>query len=313
MSDDEEPEDGGSFGDRRQPSASSVNAGPGDQMQDPSLLVDEDAYDEGGDDEEEDEIDDGFTGAGVHYDPSSGSRLLPHSPAPPSLLHHHHQHHRPHPRQPASLPQGQRIRSQASRIRSASDPLTQSYRESLYRKDAGSGGRRGGAGRRRQAKGRSSNSGRRRQRLSSSGGSSGSKGGASRSNRSRKRRGLRRRPQHSSSRYQEPEELLDEELRGRPGGKRRKALRRRKKQPQRVSKNYVYVKKNPGNGKQGDGSADYDVAYARGNYQAVVDEYDSDTDAPSERGDRESAAAVAEESSIIAHMWTAQATHPPSS
>ena len=78
---------------------------------------------------------------------------------------------------------------------------------------------------------------------------------------------------------------MDEELRGRPGGKRRKALRRRKKQPQRVSKNYVYVKKNPGNGKQGDGSADYDVAYARGNYQAVVDEYDSDTDPPSERGD----------------------------
>ena len=109
---------------------------------------------------------------------------------------------------------------------------------------------------------------------------------------------------------------MDEELRGRPGGreKRRKALRRRKKQPQRVSKNYVYDKKNPGNGKQGDGSADYDVAYARGNYQAVVDEYDSDTDAPSERGDRESAAAaVAEESSIIAHMWTAQATHPPPS
>ena len=68
-----------------------------------------------------------------------------------------------------------------------------------------------------------------------------------------------------------------------------------KRKPKKYSKNYVYIKKKPPS-ERNDGVKDYDVAYARGNYQAFVDEYDSDRD-------EEPIHPQSDESAIVYRRW----------
>lgn len=73
--------------------------------------------------------------------------------------------------------------------------------------------------------------------------------------------------------------------------------KRRKHKPKTYSKGYVYIKKKPPSpAKQKAGIDDYDVAYARGNYQAFVDEYDSDRD-------EDPSGQQSDESAILHHTW----------
>lgn len=137
--------------------------------------------------------------------------------------------------------------SQRHKRRRVPDPVDESYHESLYRNER----------KKRMPKGRSD----RRLRQKGS---------------ERRKRRRQKKPTHEAIEEFEDDGRSADRMDGLPVA--RSSAKRRRHKPKRYSKNYVYIKKKPPSKERDGVTDDYDVAYARGNYQAFVDEYDSDAD-----------------------------------